>query len=98
MLILDGEQQHPEAPRSSVGTEGTNILRLLNQLMNVVEQFTATAASQNHGASGPTNTETFTGHSQQAAYPLTHHRESNQVKKMLHVRAPSRQHSIIREA
>lgn len=63
---LAGELQHFEAPKSWMGTEGTNIFRLLNQLMTVVEQLAATAASHNHGGPGPTNAETFTGQSQQA--------------------------------
>ncbi|WP_323910013.1 hypothetical protein [Aeromonas veronii] len=63
---LAGELQHFEAPKSWMGTEGTNIFRLLNQLMTVVEQLAAAAASHNHGGPGPTNAETFTGQSQQA--------------------------------
>jgi len=43
-----------------------NIFRLLNQLMDVVEQLAATAASHNHGGPPPTNADTFTGQSQQA--------------------------------
>lgn len=63
---LAGELQHFEAPRSWMGNEGTNIFRLLYQLMTVVEQLAATAASHNHGGPPPTNAEAFTGHSQQA--------------------------------
>ncbi|GAA0463104.1 hypothetical protein [Aeromonas salmonicida] len=66
-----GELQHFEAPRSWIGTEGTNIFRLLNQLMTVVEQLAATAASHNHGGPGPTNAEAFTGHSKQAGVLAT---------------------------
>lgn len=63
---LAGELQHFEAPRSWMGNEGTNIFRLLYQLMTVVEQLAATAASHNHGGPPPTNAEAFTDHSQQA--------------------------------
>ncbi|MCP3287261.1 DUF2586 family protein [Aeromonas hydrophila] len=62
-----GELQHFEAPRSWVGTEGVNIFRLLLQLMNVVEQLAASAASHNHGGPGPTNAPAFSSQSQQAA-------------------------------
>ncbi|WP_421164685.1 hypothetical protein [Aeromonas dhakensis] len=62
-----GELQHFEAPRSWMGTEGVNIFGLLLQLMNVVEQLAASAASHNHGGPGPTNAPTFSSQSQQAA-------------------------------
>jgi hypothetical protein len=61
-----GELQHFEAPRSWMGSEGVNIFGLLLQLMNVVEQLAATAASHNHGWPAPTNAETFNGQSKQA--------------------------------
>ncbi|MFB2889304.1 hypothetical protein ACEUC2_07140 [Aeromonas veronii] len=62
-----GKLQHFEAPRSWMGTEGVNIFRLLLQLMNVVEQLAASAASHNHGGPGPTNAPAFSSQSQQAA-------------------------------
>ncbi|MGL5498305.1 MAG: hypothetical protein ACRDCQ_15270 [Aeromonas sobria] len=61
-----GELQHLESPRSWMGTADTNIFQLLLQLMNVVEQLAATAASHTHGGPPPTNAETFTSQSQQA--------------------------------
>lgn len=61
-----GELQHYDAPRSWMGTEGVNIFRLLLELMNVVEQLAASAASHNHGGPVPTNAETFNGQSKQA--------------------------------
>ncbi|PKQ80086.1 hypothetical protein AOX56_12585 [Aeromonas sobria] len=61
-----GELQHFEAPSSWMGSEGVNIFGLLLQLMNLVEQLAATAASHNHGGPAPTNAETFNGHSKQA--------------------------------
>ncbi|MGU5722743.1 hypothetical protein [Aeromonas media] len=63
---LAGELQHFEAPKSWMGSDGVNIFRLLNQLMTVVEQLAATAASHNHGGPPPTQAETFTGQSEQA--------------------------------
>ncbi|MEN9533419.1 MAG: hypothetical protein RIQ83_2643 [Pseudomonadota bacterium] len=64
---LAGELQHFEAPKSWMGTSGVNIFRLLNQLMNVVEQLAAAAASHNHGGPPPTNASIFTGQSEQAS-------------------------------
>jgi hypothetical protein len=63
---LAGELQHFESPKSWMGSNGVNIFRLLNQLMEVVQQLAATAASHNHGGPPPTNADTFTGQSQQA--------------------------------
>lgn len=50
-----------------MGSEGVNIFGLLLQLMNLVEQLAATAASHNHGGPEPTNAPTFSSQSQQAA-------------------------------
>ncbi|MNE59846.1 hypothetical protein D3C80_1549640 [compost metagenome] len=63
---LAGELQHFASPKSWMGSDGVNIFRLLNQLMNVVEQLAATAASHNHGGPPPTNADTFIGQSEQA--------------------------------
>ncbi|MEV3812559.1 hypothetical protein [Aeromonas allosaccharophila] len=62
-----GELQHFEAPSSWMGSEGVNIFGLLLQLMNVVEQLAASAASHNHGGPGPTNATAFSNQSQKAA-------------------------------
>ncbi|MNG74354.1 hypothetical protein D3C79_328350 [compost metagenome] len=63
---LAGELQHFESPKSWMGSDGVNIFRLLNQLMTVVEQLAASAASHNHGGPPPTQAETFIGQSEQA--------------------------------
>ncbi|HDO1322758.1 TPA: hypothetical protein P2R03_004320 [Aeromonas veronii] len=62
-----GEQQHFEAPRSWMGTDGVNIFQLLLQLMNLVEQLAKATAGHTHGGGPvPGNSEAIVGHGNQA--------------------------------
>lgn len=60
------ELQHFEADKSWMGTESTNIFELLHQLMTVVEQLAATAASHTHGGPAPTQAPAFNSQSSKA--------------------------------
>lgn len=63
---VSGELQHLEAPRTWLGNDSTNILRLLLELMGVVKDLASTAASHTHGGRSPDQAGDFSGQSSNA--------------------------------
>ncbi|QTL95521.1 hypothetical protein [Aeromonas jandaei] len=61
-----GELQHLEAPRSWVGTDSINTLRLMLELMGVVEQLANLTASHRHGGPTPDNAQAIAQQSAEA--------------------------------
>lgn len=64
---IAGELQHLEAPKTWLGTDSTNIMRLLLELMGVVKALANTASSHTHnGGRSPDQAGDFSGQSSSA--------------------------------